>query len=72
MPFNQETAACRCEWGVIGHDALAPAEVVIVVDVLSFSTCVDIAVGCGATIFAWAGVLQNLKQTVEKQRSRAF
>src|SRR5688572_1559762 len=53
MPFNQETAACRCEWGVIGHDALAPAVVVIVVDVLSFSTCVDIAVGCGAAIFPY-------------------
>jgi uncharacterized protein YndB with AHSA1/START domain len=26
----------------------------------------------GSNNFAWAGVLQNLKQTVEKQRSRAF
>ncbi|HZM97670.1 MAG TPA: hypothetical protein VFB92_29820 [Vicinamibacterales bacterium] len=29
----------RCDWGLAGHDSLAPADVVIVIDVLSFSTC---------------------------------
>jgi 2-phosphosulfolactate phosphatase len=56
-PFDQHAAACRCEWGVAGHDALAPADVMVVVHVLSFSTCVDVAVGRGAIIFpyGWKG-----------------
>lgn len=47
---DQAAFACRCEWGRHAIDALAPADVVIVVDVLSFSTCVDVAVSRGAAI----------------------
>lgn len=54
MPyFDQATAACRCEWGLVGLESLAPADVVIVVDVLSFSTCVDVAVGRGVAILPY-------------------
>ena len=54
MPyFDQATAACRCEWGSVGLESLAPADVVIVVDVLSFSTCVDVAVGRGVAILPY-------------------
>ena len=54
--FAQAEYTCRCEWGPAAIGALAPADVTIVVDVLSFNTCVDIAVARGGAIlpYAWA------------------
>ena len=49
--FDQQGFDIRCEWGESGIRELAPAsDVVIVVDTLSFTTCVEIAVFRGATI----------------------
>jgi 2-phosphosulfolactate phosphatase len=55
-PFSQESWACRCEWGPFAVTALAPADVTIIVDILSFTTCVDVAVSRGVAIlpYAWA------------------
>src|SRR5947208_2043628 len=39
-----------CDWGLNGLRAAAPGRIVIIVDVLSFSTATTIAVGRGATI----------------------
>ena len=51
MKTSEVTFDIRCEWGEAGVLALAPiSEVVVVVDVLSFSTCVDIAVWRGGEI----------------------
>jgi 2-phosphosulfolactate phosphatase len=53
--FSQKAWSCRCEWGPAACTALAPADVIIVVDVFSFTTCVDVAVSRGVSIlpFPW-------------------
>jgi 2-phosphosulfolactate phosphatase len=54
MIYDQEEFELRCEWGDQGVNQLASiSDVVIIVDVLSFSTCVDIATNHGAIIFPY-------------------
>ena len=49
-PFDQSRYQVRFEWGVPGLDALAPSDVVVVVDVLRFSTNVVARVDAGETV----------------------
>jgi len=52
MTFDQSDFDVRCEWGENGVRQLAPvSDAVIIVDVLSFSTCVEIANSRGAIVF---------------------
>lgn len=52
MNFDQAEFEVRCEWGQQGVLHLAPiSDVVIIVDILSFSTCVEIANQRGAIVF---------------------
>ncbi len=54
MPFGQASYDLKCEWGLEGLRAVsAHADVLVVVDVLSFSTAVDIAVARGAWVFPY-------------------
>lgn len=50
--FDQSEYDVRLEWGIKGVELLAPvSDVIIIVDVLSFSTCVDVALGRNATVY---------------------
>ena len=51
MTFDQHGYLVRLEWGPGGVATLAPScSVLVVVDVLSFSTAVDVSVGRGASV----------------------
>jgi hypothetical protein len=50
--FDQAEFEVRCEWGTAGlHEVASRAEVVIIVDVLTFTTAVDVAAARGAAVF---------------------
>lgn len=62
MYNDQNAYEIRFEWGLSGLQALAPeSNVVIIVDVLSFTTSVDIAVGNGAVVFPYRGTAEALQ-----------
>ena len=50
QPFDQSSYQVRFEWGVAGLQRLAPADIVVVVDVLRFSSTVTDAVVAGRTV----------------------
>lgn len=52
MVYNQAGFDIRCEWGAKGIGQLAASsDVIIIVDVLSFTTCVSIAVDNDAVVY---------------------
>jgi len=54
MTFTQSSFDVRCEWGMAGVIQLAPtSDVIIIVDVFSFTTCAENATAQGATIFPY-------------------
>jgi 2-phosphosulfolactate phosphatase len=53
--FDQAGFAARLEWGEAGLRTLAPhVDVLIIVDVLRFTTAVEVATSRGATVFPYA------------------
>ncbi|HVU59159.1 MAG TPA: 2-phosphosulfolactate phosphatase [Puia sp.] len=77
MIFSQQSFDIKLEWGIQGVDTLLPvSDVIIIVDVLSFSTCVDIATGNGAIIhpYRWkdetaVAYANSLNAELAEQRS---
>ena len=54
MAFGQERYEVRCEWGPHGLRELgAASDVVVIIDVLSFTTAVEIATGRGGEVFPY-------------------
>jgi 2-phosphosulfolactate phosphatase len=54
MPyFDQTNFDVRCEWALGGVQHLAPSDVIVIVDVLSFTTSVDVAVGRSAAVLPY-------------------
>jgi len=54
MIFGQVEFEVRCEWGENGVTQLAPiSDVLILVDVLSFATCVEVATNRGAIVYPY-------------------
>jgi 2-phosphosulfolactate phosphatase len=52
--FDQQEFEIRLEWGLEGVEILAPiSDVIIIVDVLSFSTCVDFVTCMGVTVYPY-------------------
>jgi len=54
MFYDQNSYNLRCEWGLRGVMTLAPiSNVIIIVDILSFSTCIDIATSRNANVLPY-------------------
>jgi 2-phosphosulfolactate phosphatase len=71
MFFDQSDNDVRFEWGLAGVQALAPiSDVMIIVDVLSFATSVDVAVANGALIYPYAGPREELPAYAAKQQAQ--
>ena len=55
MYFDQSAFDVRFEWGARGVAALGPnVRTIVIVDVLSFSTCVEVATSCGAFVLPYS------------------
>lgn len=54
MFYDQSEFDIRCEWGLKGVETLAPiSDAIVIVDVLSFSTSIDVATSRGAFVFPY-------------------
>ncbi len=64
--YDQADCAVRCEWAAHGLAQLAPiSAVVIIIDVLSFTTCVDIVVGKQGVVYPFHGSEDEARQLGE-------
>src|SRR4051812_30941957 len=55
MYFDQSSFDIRFEWGLQGLQALVQdVSTIVIVDVLSFSTAVDVAISRGASVYPYA------------------
>jgi 2-phosphosulfolactate phosphatase len=68
--FDQAEYDLRCEWGLHGLESLMPAcDVVVIVDVLVFSTAVDVAVANGAAVLPYRWRDDSARQFADEKRA---
>jgi 2-phosphosulfolactate phosphatase len=68
--FDQATFDVRFEWGIAGLKQLAPADAIVIIDVLSFSTSVDIAVTRGAAVLPYPWKDESAKEYAQKHSAQ--
>lgn len=70
--FNQVQYRIRFEWGAEGGRRLAPlSSVVVIIDVLSFTTCVEVAVSREALVFPYPiKYAQSVNATLAEKRGK--
>lgn len=77
--FSQSQAQVRMEWGPFGADVASPAiDIAVVVDVLSFTTSLSVAIDAGAEVFPYRWNSESAEEfadlhsaTLAVSRSRA-
>ncbi|MGL5796414.1 MAG: 2-phosphosulfolactate phosphatase [Waterburya sp.] len=71
MNFDQNDFEVRCEWGKQGVLQLAPiSDVIIIVDVLSFSTCIEIVNNRGAIAYPYQWQDQSAKALAQSVNAK--
>ena len=79
MMFDQQPFDIRCEWNSAGlRHLVESSDAIVIVDVFSFSTCVDIAVRRGAVVYPYrwrdgtaAAYAQSLGAVLADRRRRS-
>jgi len=71
MDYLRQTAyQVRCEWGLHGLNVLRDiSDVIIIVDVLSFTTAIDIALSRQATVYPFAGKGEDAKTFAQEHNA---
>ncbi|MEM7539272.1 MAG: 2-phosphosulfolactate phosphatase [Chloroflexota bacterium] len=68
MYFDQQEYDIRFEWGLSGLQTLLPiCELIVIVDVFSFTTCVDIVVGKGSIVYPYRGEASVLPEFAQER-----
>lgn len=69
--FRQENFALRMEWGMAGVEHLAESvDCIIIVDVMSFSSCVSLVTNRGAFIYPWPWKDETAAEYGRKQQAK--
>jgi len=70
--FSQQRFGVRLEWGLSAVDGLASeVDCIVIIDVISFSTCVSLAVDNGARIYPWPWKDESARQYAMKIGAQA-